>query len=213
MSAQIVLDHYLEKYQTLGNTLTDISFDNLPFLQEKEPLYNMKGQKVSKSYHDTKGKEAIRITYDRVFGDYEYNGTVYPNVFLGLQKTVHYMDWAGEIAYSKKKQFYSFDLQPIFLGDGTETITGFSSQKMRKVLKDERLAADDCLQSMNPGLYDALYQAYQVQYNTYLRTGISQSFVSALNSEANPQILAMLSKEVFGHEPMTVKELVIMNLQ
>ena len=213
MSAQIVLDHYLEKYQTSGNTLTDISFDNLPFLQEKEPLYNMKGQKVSKSYHDTKGKEAIRITYDRVFRDYEYNGTVYPNVFLGLQKTVHYLDWAGAIAYSKKKQFYSFVLQPVFLGDGTETVVGFSSQKLRKVLKDERLAADDYLQAMNQQLYAALYQAYQVEYNTYLRTGISQPFVTAVNNETNPQVLAMLNKEVFGYEPMTVKELVIMNLQ
>lgn len=213
MSAQIVLDHYLEKYKTLCNTLTDISFDNLPFLQEREPIYNMKGQKVSKSYHDTQERETIRITYDRVFGDYEYNGTVYPNVFLGLQKTVHYLDWAGAIAYSKKKQFYSFDLQPVFLGDGNETVVGFSSQKMRKVLKDERLAADDCLQSMNPALYAALYQVYQVQYNTYLRTGISQPFVSALKSETNSQILAMLNKEVFGYEPMTVKELVIMNLQ
>jgi len=74
MSAQIVLDHYLEKYKTLGNTLTDISFDNLPFLQEKEPVYNMKGHKVSKSFCDTKGKEAIRITYGRVFGDYKYKG-------------------------------------------------------------------------------------------------------------------------------------------
>ena len=213
MSAKIVLDYYLEKYQTLGNTLTDISFDNLPFLQEREPLYNMKGQKVSKSYHDTKGKEAIRITYDRVFGDYEYNGTVYANVFLGLQKTVHYMDWAGEIAYSKKKQFYSFDLQPVFLGDGNETVVGFSSQKLRKVLKDERFAADDYLQAMNQQLYAALYQAYQVEYNTYLRTGISQPFVTAVNNETNPQVLAMLNKEVFGYEPMTVKEVVIMNLQ
>ncbi|WP_300978087.1 hypothetical protein [Flavobacterium sp.] len=213
MSAQIVLNHYFEKYQTLGNTLTDVSFDNLPFLQEREPQYNMKGQKVSKSYHDIQGREAIRITYDRVFGEHQYDGTVYPNIFLGLQKTVHYLDWAGAIAYSKKKQFYSFDLQPVFLGDGTETVVGFSSQKMRKVLKDERLAADDYLQSMNPVLYAALYQAYQVQYNTYLRTGISQPFVSALNSETNSQILAMLNKEVFGYEPMTVKELVIMNLQ
>ena len=213
MKAQIVLDHYLDKFQTLANTLTDISFDNLPFLQEREPLYNMKGQKVSKSYHDTKGKEAIRITYDRVFGDYEYKGTVYPNVFLGLQKTVHYMDWAGEIAYSKKKQFYIFDLQPVFLDDGNETVVGFSSQKLRKVLKDERFAADDYLQAMNPVLYSTLYQAYQVEYNSYLRTGVSTAFVNALNNESNPQILTMLNKEVFGFEPMTVKELVIMNLQ
>lgn len=213
MSAKIVLDYYLEQFQTLGNTLTDIPFDNLPFLQEKEPFYNMKGQKVSKSYHDTNGKEAIRITYDRVFGDYEYNGTVYPNVFLGLQKTVHYLDWAGAIAYSKKKQFYSFDLQPVFLGDGNETVVGFSSQKQRQILKSERFSADDYLQAMNPQLYEALYRQYQVEYNSYLRTGVSTAFVNALNNETNPQILAMLNKEVFGFEPMTVKELVIMNLQ
>jgi hypothetical protein len=213
MRAQIVLDHYLEKYQTLANTLSDISFDNLPFLQEKEPIYNMKGQKVSKSYYDTKGKEAIRITYDRVFGDYEYNGTVYPNVFLGLQKTVHYMDWAGEIAYSKKKQFYSFDLQPVFLGDGTETVVGFSSQKQRQILKSERFSADDYLASQNPNLYGVLYANYQDAYNSYLRTGISIGFVNAMNSETNPDVLGLLNKEVFGYEPMTIKELIIMNLQ
>jgi hypothetical protein len=213
MSAQIVLDHYLEKYQTLGNTLTDISFDNLPFLQEREPLYNMKGQKVSKSYHDIQGREAIRITYDRVFGDYQYNGTVYPNVFLGLQKTVHYLDWAGAIAYSKKKQFYSFDLQPVFLGDGNETVVGFSSQKQRQILKTERFCADDYLSAQNPQLYAVLYANYQDTYNAYLRTGISTAFINAMNAETKPEVLALLNKEVFGFEPMTVKELVIMNLQ
>jgi hypothetical protein len=213
MSVQIVLDYYLELFQTLGNTLTDISFDNLPFLQEKEPVYNMKGQKVSKSYLDTKGKEAIRITYDRVFGNHEYNGTVYPNVFLGLQKTVHYMDWAGEIAYSKKKQFYSFDLQPVFIGDGTETVAGFSSQKQRQILKSERLSADDYLQGMNSQLYAMLYNLYQNQYSAYLRTGIKTEFVTALNTESNIDVLAVLNNEVFGFEPMTIKELIIMNLQ
>ena len=213
MTAQLVLDYYLEKYQTMANTLTDISFDNLPFLQEREPLYNMKGQKISKSYFDTKGKEAIRITYDRVIGNHEYNGTVYPNVFLGLQKTVCFMDWAGEIAYSKKKQFYSFALQPVFLGDGTETIVGFSSQKQRQILKSERFSADDYLASQNPNLYGVLYANYQDAYNGYLRTGISTAFVNAMNSETNPDVLALLNKEVFGYEPMTIKELIIMNLQ
>ena len=66
---------------------------------------------------------------------------------------------------------------------------------------------------MNPQLYAALYQQYQVEYNSYLRAGVSTAFVNALNNETNPQILAMLNKEVFGFEPMTVKELVIMNLQ
>jgi hypothetical protein len=211
--AQIVLDHYLEKYQTLGNTLTDIPFDNLPFLQEKEPLYNMKGQKVSKSYQDTQGREAIRITYDRVFGDQQYNGTVYPNVFLGLQKTVHYLDWAGEIAYSKKKQFYAFDLQPVFLGDGNETVVGFSSQKQRQILKSERFSADDYLQAMNLQLYAMLYERYQDKYSAYLRTGSKSDFVTALNTESNTDVLAVLNKEVYGYEPMTIKELIIMNLQ
>ena len=213
MSVQIVLDYYLELFQTLGNTLTDISFDNLPFLQEKEPIYNMKGQKVSKSYLDTKGKEAIRITYDRVFGNHEYNGTVYPNVFLGLQKTVHYMDWAGVIAYSKKKQFYSFDLQPVFLVDGTETVVGFSSQKQRQILKSERFSTDDYLQAMNPQLYAMLYARYQDKYSGYLRTGSKTDFVNALNTESAVDVLAVLNKEVYGYEPMTIKELIIMNLQ
>lgn len=213
MTAKIVLDYYLEQFQTLGNTLTDISFDNLPFLQEREPLYNMKGQKVSKSYYDTKGKEAIRITYDRVFGDYEYNGTVYPNVFLGLQKTVHYMDWAGEIAYSKKKQFYGFDLQPVFLGDGNETAVGFSSQKLRKILKEERFAANDYLQAQNPNLYSMLYALYADSYNGYMSTGVKTDFVNAMNAETNPGVLAVLNNAVYGYEPMTVKELILMNLQ
>jgi hypothetical protein len=213
MSAQIVLDHYLEKYQTLANTLTDISFDNLPFLQEREPSYNMKGQKVSKSYYDTNGKEAIRITYDRIIGDHEYNGTVYPNVFLGLQKTVHYLDWAGAIAYSKNKRFYSFNLHPVFVGDGTETIVGFSSQKQRQILKTERYNADDYLQALNPKLYAVIYQSYQKQYTSYLSTGISKDFISALNNESNPELLDKLNSVVYGNEPMTVKELIIMNLQ
>ncbi|MEO7977787.1 hypothetical protein [Flavobacterium sp.] len=213
MSAKIVLDHYLEKYKTLANTLTDIDFQNLTFLQEKEAVYNMKGQKVSKSYYDTAGREAIRITYDRVFGTYGYQETEYTNVFLGLQKTINYMDWAGEIAYKKKKQFYSFDLQPVFLADGTETVVGFSSQKQRQVLKSERLSADDYLQAKNPQLYALLYERYGNEYNGYLRTGVKTAFVNALNAEAEPNILAALNNEVFGYEPMTVKELIILNLQ
>jgi hypothetical protein len=213
MSAQIVIQYHLDKFQTMANTMSDISFDNLPFLQERESIYNMKGQKVSKSYYDQKGKEAVRITYDRVFGDYKYNETIYPNVFLGLQKTIHYMDWAGEIAYSKKKQFYAFDLQPVFVGDGTETVVGFSSQKQRQILKSERLSADDYLQAKNPKLYALLYASYKDEYNEYLRTGVCTAFVNRLNNETNVDIKAVLNNEVFGYEPMTVKELIIMNLQ
>lgn len=213
MSARIVLDYYLDQYQTLGNTLTDIDFGNLSFLQEKEAVYNMKGQKVSKSYCDINGKEAIRLTYERVIGEYQYQDIIYPNVFKGLQKTIHFLDWAGEIAYSKKKQFYNFDLQPVFLGDGNQTIIGFSSRKQRQVLKRERYSADEYLQSMNPLIYRALYQNYKNEYESYLITGISDSLVNAINLETNKSILDFLNKEVYGFEPITVKEFIILNLQ
>lgn len=213
MAAEIVLDHYLKKHNTLANTLTDIDFSNLPFLQEKEAVYNMKGQKVLKSYYDLKGKEAIRITYDRIIGDHQYLGNTFPGIFLGLQKTVNYIDWAGNIAYSKKKQLYSFDLKPIFLGDGNETVIGFSSQKQRQILKSERFSADDYLQAMSPKLYALLYEAYREHYTYYLRTGIKDCLVDAVDAETNPDILAVLNLPVYGWEPMTVKELVMMNLQ
>jgi hypothetical protein len=212
MSAKIVLDYYLEKYQTLGNTLTDIDFGNLSFLQEREPIYNMKGQKVSKSYYDQKGKEAVRITYDSVFGDYIHDNTVYPNTFLGLQKTVNYLDWAGEIAYSKKKQFYSFDLQPIYVGDGTETIVGFSSQKLIETLKNERYKADGYLQAKNPSLYAILYGRYTANYEFYLKTGKKTALVNAINSEMDVKINAVFNNLVYGTE-ITVKQLIFMNLQ
>ena len=212
MSAQIVLDYYLDKYQTAGNTLTDIEFSNLSFLKEREPIYNMKGQKVSKSYYDNKGKEAIRIEYQRIFGEHTYNGVVYPNVFLGLQKTIHYLDWAGEIAYSKVKQFYEFNLEPNF-DAGNLTPTGFSSQKQRQILKSERYAADDYLQAKNPDLYAMLYSAYTVQYEFYLKTGKKQRLVDAINAETNAQINGAFDRVVEGFETLTVRQLILMNLQ
>ena len=212
MSAIIVLDIYLEKYQTAGNTLTDIEFSNLSFLKEREPFYNMKGQKVSKSYYDNKGKEAIRIEYQRIFGEHTYNNVVYPNVFLGLQKTIHYLDWAGEIAYSKVKQFYEFNLEPNF-DSGNLVPTGFSSQKQRQILKSERYAADDYLQAKKPNLHDLLYKSYTSQYDYYLKTGEKSKLLNAINSETDTDINVLFEKEVSGYEPITRKEFIIMNLQ
>lgn len=210
---EIVLQHYLDKFQTMANTMTDISFDCLPFLIEKEPVYNMAGQKVSKSYFDKSGREAIRIAYGRMYGDYTYNSVVYNDVFLGFSKVIYYLDWAGEIAYSKNLQPYEFNLQPVFIGDGTETVVGFSSAKMRKVLKEERFAADDFLSGKNPQLYALIFSRYTNEYNGYLRTGVKEELVTAMNAESNVDILAVLNNEVFGFEPMTVKELIFLNLQ
>lgn len=212
--AKLVIQHYLEKFKTIANTLTDISFDTLPFFVAKEPLYNMKGRKISKSYYDKNGKEAVRISYNYIFGNHTYENVTYENVFLGLKKTIHYLDWAGQIAYSKNLQPYYFDLQPVFnrVDENTVNIT-FSSQKQREILKSERYSADDYLQAQNPTLYALLYSRYSGHYDYYLKTGKKEALVSAMNSETDPTINAVFDNEVYGYEPMTVKELIIMNLQ
>ena len=214
MGAKILLEFYLEKFKTMANTLTDISFDNLLFLTAKEPQYNMKGRKVSKSYYDEKGKEAVRISYNHIFGNHTYESVVYENVFLGLKKTIHYLDWAGQIAYSKNLQPYFFDLQPVFnrIDENTVNIT-FSSQKQREILKSERYSADDYLQAQNPTLYALLYSRYSNHYDYYLKTGKKEALVTAMNAETDPNINAVFNNEVYGYEPMTIKELIIMNLQ
>lgn len=40
MSAQLIIQHYLDKYETMANTLTDISFDILPSYTRKNPIYH-----------------------------------------------------------------------------------------------------------------------------------------------------------------------------
>jgi hypothetical protein len=213
MSAKLVIDHIIEQRGININTLTDSDFSSINWLNEREPIYNMKGEKVSKSYYFENKKEAIRIVYKKIFGDFLYNEVIYPNVYLGWKKIMNWMDWAGEIGYSKEMQPYYFNLEPIFIGDGNETVNGFSSPKMRKSLKDERISADDYLSSKNPQLYSVLYYKYSKDYNGYLTTGNKTKFVNAMNIETDLQVLEVLNKEVFGYEPMTVKELIIMNLQ
>lgn len=212
MSVQIVLDHYLDKYQTLGNTLTDINFDNLSFFTTKEKIIDMKGQWVSKSYYAEKDKEAIRITYEKLYGIHTHNGVEWPNTFLGVGKSIHYLDWAGEIAYTKRKQPEYFDLKPVFLGDGTETVIGFSSQKQRQILKSERYNADDYLQAKNPNLYALLYGRYTSEYDYYLKTGKKDALVTAINAENDVNINAVFDNLVYGTE-ITVRQLILMNLQ
>ena len=213
MSVQLVIQYHLEKFNTLANTLTDISFDCLPFLYAKEPDYNMKGVKVLKSYFDKTHREAVRIQYIKLYEDFIYKDVTYPNLFVGMRKDIHYFDWSGQIAYTKSLQPYYFSLQPIFMGDGTETIKGFSSQKQRKILKEERYAADEWLNSQNPNLYAMLYAKYGAIYQTYLRTGFKDDLLNAFEAETDPAILTVFSNQVFGMEPMTVKELIIINLQ
>ncbi|WP_374173601.1 hypothetical protein [Flavobacterium tructae] len=213
MNPEIVIQHYLNKYQTNANLVTDISFDCLPFLYAKEPVYNMKGCKISKSYYDQANREAVRIQYTKIYKDHFYNKLTYPNVFVGIQKDIHYLDWTGNIAHTKNLQPYYFALQPIFTDNGSETIKGFSSQKQRKILKEERYAADEWLNSQNPDLHTILHSKYGPLYQTYLQTGFKENLLLALEAETNPDILTFFNNEVFGMESMTAKELIISILQ
>jgi hypothetical protein len=212
MSAQIVLNYYLEQYQTLGNTLTDLSFDNISFLVAKEKVTDMKGQWVSKSYYAENNKEAIRIVYEKIFGIHTYNDVEYPDTFLGVGKSILYLDWAGEIANTKKKQPELFNLEPVFLGDGSETVVGFSSPKQRQILKSERYNADDYLQAKNPNLYALLYGRYTANYDFYLKTGKKENLVNAINNETDESIKAVFDNFVFGTQ-ITVRQLILINLQ
>lgn len=213
MSAKLVIDHIAEERGINLNTLTDKDFSNFSWLNEREPISNMKGEKVSKSYYFDNKKEAIRIEYYKIVGDYEYNGVTYPNTYLGWKKDMCWIDWAGEVGYTKSMQAYYFNLEPVFIGDGTETVVGFSSPKMRKSMKEERYAADDYLQSKNPNLYALLYGRYTSQYEFYLKTGKKSNLVTAINTEADADINTVFDNFVFGYEPMTVRELILMNLQ
>jgi hypothetical protein len=211
--ARLVIDYIADNQGINLNTLTDQDFSNFSWLNEHEPVSNMKGEKVSKSYYYKNEKEAIRIEYFKIIGDYEYNGVTYPGTYLGWKKSMCWIDWVGDVAVRKEMQPYYFNLEPVFLGDGTETVIGFSSPKMRKSMKEERYAADDYLQAKNPQLYAILYARYGNEYNAYLCTGVKDSFVTVINSETDEEILATLNNEVYGYDPMTVKELIIMNLQ
>ena len=211
-TAEVVLDHYLNEYQMAGNMINDISIDELEFLTESEPIYNLKGEKVSKSYYAPNGKEAIRIVYGKLMGTYTHNGVDYPDTWLGFKKEFQYIRWDATIGRIKYKQPYKFDLQPVFLGDGTETIVGFSSQKQRQALKEERYNADDYLQAKNPNLYALLFGRYTSAYEYYLKTGKKANLVDAIMNEADVNINAVFDNLVYG-TTITVRDLILMNLQ
>jgi len=209
--AQLVLQVLFNKLKTSANTLVDVDFSILPFLTTQEAVMNMKGEKVSKSYYTLQGKEAVKIVYSRIIRTYTFKGVDYPGTFIGLKKSIQFIDWVGNVGYEKKKQPYYFNLQPVFVGDGTETVTGFSSPKLRQILKAERYNADDYLQAQNPDLYSLLYNSYN-QYESYLRTGDKTALVTAINNEQNAGINAVFNNTVYGTE-ITVKQLILDNLQ
>ena len=135
--ARIVIDYIQEQRGINLDTLIDKDFSQFSWLIEREPILNEQGERVSKSYFtdDKYNKEAIRIEYHKIIGDYEFEGTIYPNTFLGLGKDFHWLRWDGTIGKSKSAQKYLLNLLPIY---ENEIITGFTSLMMRKILAEEQ---------------------------------------------------------------------------
>jgi len=213
--ARIVIDYIQEQIGINLDTLIDKDFSQFSWLTEREPIVDMKGQKVSKSYYvNFRGKEieAVRIEYKKLIGDYVYEGVLYSNTFIGVSKDKLWLRWDGTTAKSKADQNYIFTLQPIFDTTDTALVVGFSSRAQRKILKEERYNADDWLQSQNPTLYLLLYNAYTSLYDSYLRSGNKTALVDAINSETDVNLNEIFERNVYGLN-ITIKELILMNLQ
>jgi hypothetical protein len=133
MSAKLVIEHIVETQGINLSTLTDKDFSQMSWLDEYEPIIGLNGESISKSYYYKK-KEAIRIVYGKIYGDFEYQGIVYQNTYLGLTKQICWIDWAGEIGDYTKTRNYYFNLKPIDVNDLSK---GFTSLKMRKIQKEE----------------------------------------------------------------------------
>lgn len=128
--AQLVIEHISNKQGVNFNTLVDIDFSQMNFLNAREPVFNELGEKVSKSYYFENKKEAIRITYHKIFETVKG----FENEFVGVKKQIHWIDWSGEIGKTKYLQPYYFNLEEV-LKDGE--IVGFSSRKRTKILNEE----------------------------------------------------------------------------
>ena len=136
--ARIVIDYIQERKGINLDTLIDKDFSQFSWLNERESVFNEQGERVSKSYYYENNREAIRIEYFKIIGDFIFDGITYPNIFLGFKKTILWLRWDGTIGRSKNKQPYYFNLQPIYEIDNPEIIVDFSSLKKKQTLLEEQ---------------------------------------------------------------------------
>jgi len=133
MGARIALE-YVKEILGIHQTILDEDFSQMEFLNSREAVINSKGERVSKSYYYDNKIEVIRIEYFKVYGDFTYNGIVYPNTFLGIRKDKHWLLWDGLIHRTKNEKPEYFTLQPI---DKNDLSKGFTSLFMRKIAREE----------------------------------------------------------------------------
>lgn len=199
-----------EKFKIDVKNVYDVDISFWPFLSIKECEPVALGEPLRKSYY-YKSTEVIRIELSRVLGNVSFDNSDYENVLIGSCTTVNFLNYGQEIGITKSKNT-TFNVQPVFNGDGSETCTGFSSPAQREFLRNERRERDLYFQSKSPIVYSSLYRFYATLYDFYLKTGDRFQIENAINNETNAEILAILNNQVYGSET-TVRELIINNLQ
>lgn len=179
--------------------VTEVPFDELSFLQEREAVTTSKGVREYKSRY-YKNKEVLRICYLKHFATYKD----IENVFIGTSKKILYYDENGNVVKQKKKDLYKFSLDPV--NDLQSNIVGYTSLKGEKILKNERSLAELKLKSQNPIMYNIVYTAYKSLIEDWKATGDSTALISAIDNETGTTLLEVFSKVVEGTVDTTVKD-------
>jgi hypothetical protein len=191
--------------------VSEINYDHLSYLYAKEGEVDLQGKRQPKSYFlKRNNKEVVRQVYERIYGTHTYNGVAYNNIFLGVETKVYHLHTNGDLQLVSAKT-YNFNLHPVFLGDGNETIVGFSSKKMVEILKAERYASANNLQSQNAAIYQFLYSTY-LEYENYLKFGNKTLLIEALDNENRTDVLEVLNHPVAGTD-LTIVQLIKLTLQ
>jgi len=132
--AQIVIE-YIKELQGINlNDLCDRDFSQMSFLNSREAVIGINGERISKSYYYKNKVEAIRIVYNKIYGTFIHNGIEYPNEYLGVGKTILTLRYDGATAFEKNGECQYFTLVPINENDLSQ---GFTSLFKRKIARDE----------------------------------------------------------------------------
>ena len=199
--------------QISTNSLTDKDFSQFSWLNEREPIYSNKGERISKSYYYKNEKETIRIEYFKIFKDYVFEGITYPNTFIGVNKNIIWIYWDGTNSpYQKTKDTFMFTLKPIYTNG---VIAGFTSIRGEQILSEERRqvvnrlifeAKTSNIQTIAND-YDILFDYLNSSINSWVNTGKVTKFNTLINDTSNIEIVNLLAIEV---EPsVTLKDYLI----
>jgi hypothetical protein len=202
-----------------------IEYDKCGFLSPGESKYGLKGEKKYKNYYNNNVLVVSQI-YETIYETKTHEGFTVQDVPVGTIKKIRF--YKNATIYKEKLiETLNFDVYPSEALDeqGQIVDVSFNSMKLEKFLKENRYEADSLMKSFNSTLYNWLYSSYGGLYTAYLQTGNSTPLKLAFQNETNPTNLFILGKlveekdlkvllgEMVQYPQVTVKDLIIMNLQ